>query len=51
MSYRIGSFNLFKLNFEADKEKKKDFETYVTTILFDDRYEVLYQRKPYLSSI
>lgn len=37
----IGGFNAY-----LQREKKKDFETYVTTILFDDRYEVLYQRKP-----
>lgn len=37
----IGGFNSF-----IQKEIKKDLETYVTTILFDHEYEVLYKRKP-----
>ncbi len=37
----IGGFNLF-----IKREKNKGLNTCVTTILFDDRYEVLYKRKP-----
>ena len=37
----IGGFNSF-----IKKEMEKDLETYVTTILFDHEYEVLYKRKP-----
>lgn len=37
----IGGFNAY-----LQREKKKEFDSYVTTILFDDGYEVLYQRKP-----
>ena len=40
MSYRIGSFNLFKLNFEADKEKKKDFEK-IANIIRDNHIDIL----------
>ena len=36
----IGGFNSF-----IQREKKKEFNTRVTTILFDDHYEVLYKRK------
>ena len=36
----IGGFNSF-----IEKEKAKDFETKVTTILFDNKYEVLYKRR------
>lgn len=36
----IGGFNSF-----IEKEKGNDFNTYVTTILFDHKYEVLYKRK------
>ena len=36
----IGGFNAF-----IEKEKNKEFNTRVTTILFDDQYEVLYERK------
>lgn len=36
----IGGFNSF-----VQREKKKEFITRVTTILFDDKYEVLYKRK------
>ena len=36
----IGGFNSF-----IQREKKKDLNTRVTTILFDDQYEVLYKRK------
>ena len=36
----IGGFNSFI------KEHKKDIETKVTTVLFDNEYEVLYERKP-----
>ena len=37
----IGGFNSF-----IEKERKKEFNTNVTTILFDDQYEVLYKRQP-----
>ena len=40
MSYRIGSFNLYKLNFEADKEKKKDFEK-IANIIRDNHIDIL----------
>ena len=40
MSYRIGSFNLYKLNFEADKEKKKDFEK-IANIIRDNQIDIL----------
>ena len=36
----IGGFNSF-----IEKEKEKDITTYVTTILFDNDYEILYERK------
>lgn len=36
----IGGFNSF-----IEREKAKGFKTRVTTILFDDQYEVLYKRK------
>lgn len=36
----IGGFNSF-----IQKERKKELNTNVTTILFDDQYEVLYERK------
>ncbi|MDO5859729.1 vWA domain-containing protein [Methanobrevibacter sp.] len=36
----IGGFNAF-----IEKERKKELNTTVTTILFDDDYEVLYERK------
>ena len=36
----IGGFNAF-----IEKERKKGWNTNVTTILFDDEYEVLYERK------
>lgn len=36
----IGGFNSF-----IQKERKKELDTRVTTILFDDHYEVLYERK------
>ena len=36
----IGGFNSF-----IQKERKKELNTRVTTILFDDQYEVLYERK------
>ncbi len=36
----IGGFNSF-----IEKERKKELDTNVTTILFDDKYEVLYKRK------
>lgn len=36
----IGGFNSF-----IEKERKKEFNTNVTTILFDHEYEVLYKRK------
>lgn len=36
----IGGFNSF-----IEKEKDKDINTYVTTILFDNDYEILYERK------
>ena len=36
----MGGFNSF-----IQKERKKEFNTKVTTILFDDKYEVLYERK------
>lgn len=36
----IGGFNSF-----IEKEKEKDINTYVTTILFDNDYEILYERK------
>lgn len=36
----MGGFNSF-----IQKERKKELNTKVTTILFDDRYEVLYERK------
>ena len=37
----MGGFNAF-----IQKERAKDFNTKVTTILFDNEYEVLYKRKP-----
>ena len=37
----IGGFNSF-----IKREKAKNLNTHVTTILFDDQYEVLYKRKP-----
>ena len=37
----IGGFNSF-----IEKERKKEYNTKVTTILFDHEYEVLYERKP-----
>lgn len=37
----IGGFNAF-----IEKERKKELNTTVTTILFDDKYEMLYKRKP-----
>lgn len=37
----IGGFNSF-----IQREKDKSLNTHVTTILFDDQYEVLYKRKP-----
>ena len=37
----IGGFNSF-----IQKERKKELDTKVTTLLFDDKYEVLYERKP-----
>lgn len=36
----IGGFNSF-----IEKERKNELKTNVTTILFDDKYEVLYKRK------
>ena len=36
----IGGFNSF-----IEKERKKELDTNVTTVLFDDKYEVLYKRK------
>lgn len=36
----IGGFNSF-----IQRQKQKDENTFVTTILFDDNYEVLYKRK------
>ena len=36
----IGGFNSF-----IQKERKKELNTKVTTILFDDQYELLYERK------
>ena len=36
----MGGFNSF-----IEKEKQKGLKTYVTTILFDDGYEMLYKRK------
>ena len=37
----IGGFNSL-----IQREKKKELNTHVTTVLFDDKYEVLYKRKP-----
>ena len=37
----IGGFNSF-----IEKERNKEFNTNVTTILFDDKYEMLYKRQP-----
>lgn len=37
----IGGFNSF-----IERQKQKDVNTTVTTILFDDKYEVLYKRIP-----
>ena len=37
----IGGFNSF-----IENERKKEYDTHVTTILFDHEYEVLYKRKP-----
>ncbi len=37
----IGGFNSF-----IENERKKEYNTKVTTILFDHEYEVLYERKP-----
>ena len=37
----IGGFNSF-----IERERKKEFQTRVTTVLFDDSYEMLYERKP-----
>ena len=36
----IGGFNSY-----LKKEKENEFNTYVTTVLFDNEYEVLYKRK------
>ena len=36
----IGGFNSF-----IDRERKKESNTYITTILFSDKYDVLYKRK------
>lgn len=36
----IGGFNSF-----VEREAKKEFSTRVTTVLFDDKYEMLYERK------
>jgi hypothetical protein len=41
----IGGFNSF-----IQREKDKDINTRVTTILFDNLYEVLYTRKPIVSN-
>ena len=37
----MGGFNSF-----IEKERNKGFNTKVTTVLFDDRYDLLYERKP-----
>lgn len=37
----MGGFNSF-----IEKERKKGFNTHVTTILFDHEYEILYKRTP-----
>ena len=37
----IGGFNSF-----IEREKTKDIKTYVTLVLFDDEYKILYTRKP-----
>ena len=37
----IGGFNSF-----IQKEIKKELDIKVTTVLFDDKYEMLYKRKP-----
>jgi uncharacterized protein with von Willebrand factor type A (vWA) domain len=37
----IGGFNSF-----IEREKAKDIKTYVTLVLFDDEYKILYTRKP-----
>ena len=37
----MGGFNSF-----IEKERKKEFNTTVTTILFDHEYEILYKRTP-----
>ena len=37
----IGGFNSF-----IQRERKKELNTNVTTVLFDDEYEILYERKP-----
>ena len=46
MSYRIGSFNLYKLNFEADKEKKTDFEKIANSIR-DNHIDILAIQKAF----
>ncbi len=37
----IGGFNSF-----IERERKNDIKTYVTLVLFDDEYRILYTRKP-----
>ena len=37
----IGGFNSF-----IEREKTKDIKTYVTLVLFDDEYKIVYTRKP-----
>lgn len=37
----MGGFNSF-----IEKERAKEFDTNVTTVLFDHEYEILYKRKP-----
>lgn len=40
MGYRIGSFNLFKLNYQSDKEIKKDFQK-IAQIIKDNNIDIL----------
>ena len=40
MSYKIGSFNMYKLNFRSDREIKKDFEL-IARIIRDENFDVV----------
>lgn len=40
MSYKIGSFNVFKMNYRSDKEIKKDFEL-IAEIIKEEKYDII----------